>query len=51
MIDRLLYGGVVDYWHLLKIPVFNLADLAIVVSLVVLCVQEIIYLIKNTADN
>lgn len=29
LVDRLIYGGVVDYFHLLFLPSFNLADLVI----------------------
>jgi len=35
-IERVIYGGVVDYINILFIPTFNLADILIIVSLVLL---------------
>lgn len=36
IIDRLIYGGVVDYLNIWIIPVFNLADVAIVLSIILI---------------
>jgi signal peptidase II len=36
IIERIIYGGVVDYINILSIPTFNLADILIIASLVLL---------------
>lgn len=40
IIDRILYNGVVDYIDLPLLPVFNIADIAIVISLSSLLILE-----------
>jgi len=37
VLDRLLYGGVIDYFSYSRLPVFNLADATIVLSVTYLC--------------
>lgn len=41
LIDRLLYNGVVDYIEILILPVFNIADVLIVVGVILLFIFEI----------
>ncbi len=41
LLDRWIYGGVVDYLHLPRLPSFNLADLAINIGFVVLFYQAV----------
>lgn len=36
LIDRLVYGGVVDYFHVKKLGIINIADIGIVASLIIL---------------
>ena len=50
LIDRIIRGFVIDYINLeefIKFPIFNLADIYIVIGWTVLVVTTIIYAIKN----
>lgn len=41
LIDRLLYNGVIDYIEISILPVFNIADIMIVVGVILLFIFEI----------
>lgn len=32
VLDRIVYGGVIDYIHISSFPIFNLADITIIIS-------------------
>ncbi len=50
--NRILWGGVVDYWQLKPYPyIFNLADVCIRLGTLVLVVQAYFLLRKNTAKS
>lgn len=36
LFDRIIHRGVIDYIHILNLPVFNLSDMVIVISLFIL---------------
>lgn len=35
LLDRIIYGGVIDYFNLIYLPRFNLADVAIILGVVI----------------
>lgn len=39
LVDRLVYGGVVDYFHVKKLGIFNIADIGIIASLIILSIH------------
>ena len=40
LLDRVFYGGVVDFIDLAIIPVFNAADMVIIIGLILLCLDK-----------
>lgn len=46
-IERIYYGGVVDYVNILFIPTFNLADIVIIFALV-LIIRSILFMSHNS---
>lgn len=41
ILDRIIYGGVIDYIKIWFIPTFNLADIIIVMSVIIICLQSL----------
>jgi len=48
LIDRLLYNGVIDYIEISVLPVFNIADIMIVVGVILLFIFEIHKYVKDS---
>lgn len=48
LIDRIIYGGVVDYFDIKIIPIFNIADILISIGVIWLV---ILILVQSTAQN
>lgn len=47
IIERLVFGGVVDYINIFSIPTFNLADIVIIFALV-LIIRSILFMSHNS---
>lgn len=51
LIDRLFFGGVLDYISIMDFPIFNFADILIIVGWIILCVSVIKFATKPLPED
>lgn len=53
LLDRIMFGGVRDFIYLKSInyAIFNVADMAVVCGVILLCISLIISIIRETKTN
>lgn len=51
LIDRLIFGGVLDYISIIDFPIFNFADILVVVGWVLLCIAVFNFARMDSAEE